>query len=102
MNGSTKKKKKLKKMLGFYFEYYECVVIFLPLRFICNCGHHIQCMGLGLEALGSLQTNVFEKRGTTLGTFENRKKVCVDVLEALHLFQLLFILRVYIYICLIC
>ena len=79
MNGSTKKKKKLKKMLGFYFEYYECVVIFLPLRFICNCGHHIQCMGLGLEALGSLQTNVFEKRGTTLGTFENRKKVCVDV-----------------------
>ena len=54
--------------------------------------------GFVLEALGGLQTNVFEKRGTTLGTFENRKKVCVDVLEALHLFQLLFILRVYIHI----
>ena len=35
MNGS--------KMLAFYFEYYECVVIFLPFRFICNCGHRFQC-----------------------------------------------------------
>ena len=36
MNGS--------KMLAFYFEYYECVVIFLPFRFICNCGHRFPCL----------------------------------------------------------
>ena len=74
MNGSKKKEEEVEKMLGFYFEYYECVVIFF--RFICNCGHHFQCMGASVwKLLEACKLMSLRKRGTTtLGTFENRKK----------------------------
>ena len=44
MNGSTQEQE-VETLLAFYFEYFECVYVsFLPFRFICNCGHHFQCM----------------------------------------------------------
>ena len=98
MNGS-KKKKKLKKRCWDFILNITNVLLFSYLSVSSvTVGIIFHAWG-SLVALGGLQTNVFEKEAqTTLGTFENRKKFVLDVLEALHLFQLLFILRVYIHI----